>query len=230
MIKNIKNGIILILIVLAFNACTEEYVTDAGVSKAETELTAYDYLKTHKYHMFDSIVKVIDVLNLKDKVNASGTFFAPTDYGLNSFLSQKTFDLQVRFPDSTYTINSLINDPEATENYILQYAFKERITLTDATTDGKVYETLAGNEITIQKRVATDAVYTQYTDVPTYFLFYIKPNEIRRIRGIQYDIEFELEQCQTTDILTQNGSGTVLNVLNSQHVFDYFSIKSSTKI
>ena len=51
-----------------FTSCKKsEYLTDGGLSEAKTPLTTYDYLKQHKYHLFDTLIMVIDHYNMKEE-------------------------------------------------------------------------------------------------------------------------------------------------------------------
>ncbi|PKB18983.1 fasciclin domain-containing protein [Flavobacterium sp. 5] len=210
----LKNSIIVLILFLSITACTQDdYLTDSGVAKAETELTAYDYLKAHKYQMFDTLITLIDHYDLKETINSSGTFFAPDDYSIKRFLEAKEKALNPGSPGEvpkTYTLDDLLNDPTITSHSILQYVFKEKILLNSATTAGTEYKTLADTLITVKRIKTDDKVYYEHSDTPVYFLYYCKDGKINEV-------------CQTSDILTQNGNGTVLHVLNNSHVFNLFS-------
>jgi len=203
------------MVVFAFNACQDDYLTDGGVCESETSLTVYDYLNTNRYHMFDSLIVIIDSLKLKDTINSTGTFFAPNDYNIKLYLDVKTTELKALVGiDTVYSFNSLLKDPALASDFILQYALKDKITLQDdATTAGIEYTNLAGSVITVKKIKTDDEAYYQYTDDPVYFLYYCKEGK-------------EKERCQTTDIVTQDGNGTVLHALNNGHVFNRFTVES----
>ncbi len=211
----LKNSIIVLIIFMSITACTkDDYLTDSGVAKAETELTAYDYLKAHKYQMFDTLITLIDHYDLKETINSSGTFFAPNDYSVRRFLKVKTDSLQksTNSGEAKYTLADLLNDPTVTSHSILQYVFKDKIQLSAAAAAGQEYKTLADTLITIKKIKTLEKVYYEHSDAPVYFLYYCKEGKANEV-------------CQTTDILTQNGKGTVLHVLNNTHVFNLFSKK-----
>lgn len=209
----LKSSIIVLIIFMSLTACTkDDYLTDSGLAKAETELTAYDYLKAHKYQMFDTLITLIDHYNLKESVNSSGTFFAPDDYSIRRFLNVKRDSLRASTDsdEATYTLDDLLKDPTVTSHSILQYSFNDKIRLSEATTAGKEYKTLEDTLITVKKIKTLDPVYYMYSDTPVYFLYYCKENKANEV-------------CQTTDILTQSGNGTILHVLNNTHVFNLFS-------
>lgn len=211
----LKTSLILLVIFLSLTACSnDDYLTDSGVAKAETPLTAYDYLKAHKYKMFDSLITIIDHYNLKETVNSSGTFFAPNDYNIRRLLRIKTDSLRAQTDDPTanYSFDNLLNDPNVTSHSILQYVFNEKILLNTITTTGQEYKTLADTLITVKKIKTEDRVYYENSDAPVYFLYYCKDGKANEV-------------CQTTDILTQNGKGTVLHVLNNTHIYNLFTKK-----
>lgn len=74
-----------VAITLVVTACKKkDYYMDGGVSQqseAEKKMTTYDFLKSRPNHVFDSLVKVIDLANAKDLVNQPNiTFYAsPND-------------------------------------------------------------------------------------------------------------------------------------------------------
>ena len=66
---------------LIFSACRKDnYYMDGGLSKQSEEekrMTVYDFLASRPNHMFDSLVKIIDLTNTKAAVNTANiTFFA----------------------------------------------------------------------------------------------------------------------------------------------------------
>lgn len=208
--KNIYTYILIVLTLLSLASCKDDYVTDGGVSKAETPLTVYDYLDQHKYQMFDTVLQLVDKLELKDVINSSGTFFAPNDYNVQNYLDAMSDTLreQTDVADTTYTLANLLDD--ITEEMLLQYALADTVTLAGAAISGETYATLANTDVVVKRTLTTESQYYTYSSEPVYFLYYCKP-------------EMEEERCQTTGILTQNGEGTILHALNSQHVFGQFT-------
>lgn len=193
-------------------ACEEDdYLTDGGVHSAETEFTTYDYLAHHKYHSFDTLLLLIDHFGLKEEVNNAGTFFACTDYAIMNFLQLKIDSVQDINENNTYTLDDMMDD--ITADSIRQYILADKVTLDGASTAGDEYTTGGGTNMTVKKVLQTDASYYTWSSEPVYFLYFIKfPDE-------------ELsnnESCQTTGILTQSGTGTVLHALSNNHVFVRF--------
>lgn len=208
--KLLQNSIILLVIVLGGFACTDEYLTDTGVAEARTELTVCDYLEQNRYGMFDSLVVLIDHLDLRDSINTCGTFFAPNDYNIQLYLDERTQTLRSYsgVEDTTYTFNNMLTDLQS--RAILQYALNERVTMEATTINGEEYSTLSDQTMTVLKIQTTDDAYYVRSDIPVYFMYLLRDGKNE-------------ERCQTTDILTENGNGPVLHVLNNEHIFSLFS-------
>ena len=204
--SHIKYTLLAILAIIVITSCEEDYLTDGGISKATTELTTYDYLAQNKYHMFDTLLAIIDTLDLKESVNTCGTFFAPSDYNIQNYLDQVEDSLKDIDEELTYTLDDLYKD--VTPKDLLQYMLNEKVTMSStASSDG--YTTLAETTITVKTVLQTDDQYYIYSESPVYFLFIGKEGKTD-------------ERCQTEGILTQSGEGTVLHVLNNDHVFISF--------
>ncbi|UII26165.1 fasciclin domain-containing protein [Fulvivirga maritima] len=205
--------LVLMLFSMSFLACYDDYLTDGGTATAETELTAYECLQQNQYQMFDTLIQIIDRLELQDEINNAGTFFAPTDYSIERYLTSRTDTLrdQTNVEDTVFTLNNMLDEIQPEE--LLQYVFNEPITLEAASTSGDLYTTEGGTEITIKRIMTTEDQYYVYSDSPVYFLYYCKEG-------------MEEERCQTTGVRTQNGNGVILHTLNYQHVFGLFSEES----
>lgn len=194
---------------LLLNACKKsEYLTDGGLSSAQTNLTTYDFLKNHQYHLFDTLVLAIDHFNLKEEVNRAGTFFAPTDYSLHRY----GFDL-----GGSIDLNSLYS--RMTADSIRQYMFAERIQITDFSDDTpKVYTNLAKTTWTSAVGRQQQVGYNQWSGAPVYFLY------LTRVVGT-LDVPVgsgndRRSRCQTTGIQTSTG---ILHALESRHIFIRFN-------
>lgn len=197
-----------ILIVACNN---DDYLTDGGVHSAETKLTAYDYLAQNKYQLFDTLIMLIDHYELKEDVNNAGTFFAPTDYSIANLLRAKLDSVHAINENYTYTLNDLYTDISA--DSVRQYLLAEKVSLGAATTSGEEYTTLGNTTITVKKVLQTDAIYYTWSKEPVYFLYFLKYPEKQLSNN---------ESCQTTGILTQSGSGTILHALSNNHGFVNF--------
>jgi hypothetical protein len=184
-----------------------DYLTDGGQAQVQSPLSTYDYLASHTYHYFDTVILIIDHFNLKDTVNKAGTFFAFTDFSVTTLMNT----LQVTNLKDLYS--------QVSSKLVTQYLFGDNsITLGNATTkavqkanwagDGDALSAVKKIENTYGIYLSNSApVYTYYT------LQYVKINGVldgspNMPPGDVTDISIP---CQTTGI--QTSSGTTLHVL-----------------
>lgn len=108
--KNIslkKAALLATLTMLMFSACRKDnYYVDGGLSKQSEEekrMTVYEFLASRPNHIFDSLVKIIDLTNSKALVNqANITFFAAPN--------KSVLRLQMNYtPDDRQTPQALAN-------------------------------------------------------------------------------------------------------------------------
>ncbi|WP_442590009.1 hypothetical protein ACSBL2_01990 [Pedobacter sp. AW31-3R] len=215
-IKNIKGlSLILFACVLLMTSCEKkDYLDEGGLSVAETPLNTYDYLAAHPVKLFDTLLLVVDHYALKEEINNSGTFFAPTDYSIKLYLTYKQ-DILRRLPDNQDAVYGLAEMfSELPADSVRQYLFNEKITMNSLTTTPTVYTSKGETEALLSKTLQTDPQYYQWSSEPVYFMYY----------GKMYGQTLTSVQCQTTGILTQSGNGTVLHVLRNTHRFVNFSL------
>jgi len=209
--KNINQYIIisgLVLMMVSFAACKKDnYLTDGGLAQERTPYSTYDYLKSHKYQYFDTVIMMIDHYNLKDTVNKSGTFFAFTDFSVNMLMGT----LQVSSLDSLYA--------NVTSKLLTQYMFGDsNLTLANATTASIAHANWANSADALSAIKKTEGSYGVYLanlapNYSYYTLQYVKVNGV--IDGSQNappgDMADLAIPCQTSGIKTS--SGTTLHVL-----------------
>lgn len=218
-------GLLLIIIFAGATSCKKAaYLTDGGVHDPRTPLTTYDYLAQHPWKLFDTLVKVIDHYGLKEQVNAANTFFAPTNYSINRYLTLRLSEKQASNPAAAYTLDSLYKDIKA--DTVLQYLFADKITLADAQElKPAMYPSKvgAGLQLGVMKELQTNTLYLERSNAATYLLYLVKVRGAIDEPGVvpppnESDIRVV---CQTTGILPENGN-RVLHVLSNLHVFGRF--------
>ncbi len=209
-----------LLLIISMTSCKKsEYLTDEGNHEAATPLSTYDYLKTHSWNSFDSLIAIIDHFGLKDEVNNAKTFFAPTDYSINKFFLLKKSG---RDENNPYTMDTLYKEINA--DSIRQYLFSDKLTLANASEVASKVQTLGKTNAAVHKIKQTDPAYYQWSSTPVFMLYYT------RVRGDLDDPNGTVDPndpnrdtrvvCQTTGIETS--SGTTLHVLSNTHVFVRF--------
>lgn len=204
--KNIKISISLVILALfiMLASCKKDayVIADGGTAKANTDLSTYDYLKSHQYHYFDTLIMVIDHFNLKDSINKAGTFFAPTDYSLNNTVTYYSGNL-----DSMYK--------HITSKFITQYCFSDTtLTLNNAKTSTVLYKNWADTTNGLKKTAYTETVVSSVFSY--YILQYVKINgKLDPASGVPADGDDAdvILNCQTTGIKTS--TGTNLNIFSN---------------
>jgi len=205
-----------------FTSCKKSnYLTDGGLSAATTPLSTYDYLKQHKYHLFDTLIMVIDHYNLKDEVNGAATFFAPTNYSINRYIKIKRDSVRRINENNNYTLTNMYNDLKADSLRI--YFSKSRIELPSAPQQATLMANAANTQTAVQK-ILQPKPAESWSSSPIYYLYYIKvrggldpPNSNIQPNDPNLDLK---AQCQTTGI--EPSSGGMLHILSNTHTFIRF--------
>ncbi|PSL44711.1 fasciclin domain-containing protein [Chitinophaga niastensis] len=174
--KNIslkKATLLAVATILVFSACRKNnYYIDGGLSQqseADKKMLVYDFLASRPNHMFDSLVKIIDLTNTKSVVNQDNiTFFAaPNNAVMRLQMNYNPDDRQVPRALADIgkdTLLSLLN------RFIIPNA---RITLEQAVKDvQKYYKAGNGDSLLIYGKgggttssssIPTSAYYIEYT-------------------------------------------------------------------
>jgi hypothetical protein len=192
--------VLIISIALVAISCNKNYLTDGGTSKANTSLSTYDYLAGNTYHYFDTVLLIADHFGLKDSMNNSGTFFAPTDFSVNALM----LTLNVTTLDSLYN--------HITSKFLTQYMLSDKgLTVTTATVAPEAHTTWADTICAVKKTAFTETVANSAFNY--YVLQYVKINgQMDGVNGpVGNDPADVVLNCQTEGI--QTSTGTTLNVL-----------------
>ncbi|MEC5143326.1 hypothetical protein [Chitinophaga sp. 212800010-3] len=205
----------LILASLLFSACRkDDHFMGGSPTKAQSDLTTYDYLKANP--LFDTLVQLIDKAGLKETVNSNITFIAVTNYSVKSFLDVRTRQLQKATNNENvkYTLDS-IKAPELRDS-LLAYCFKGSIVRSDLSMESQVYKNMVGEDFAFKLTLLN-------SDILSAGVKYITLAKV--INGLDPDPlpdnfppgdRDKVFTLQTTGILTKTG---VLHVLQNNHVF-----------
>lgn len=208
---------LLFLMTISLFSCKKDYVTDGGRSKAEVNMTTFDFLKSDP--QFSSLVRLIERAGLKDAVNGSSTFFATTNYGVDEYLLAMKNKRAIELNDENiiYTLDSI---PLWRLDSLKTYIFDGKINREQMTLKGKYYPSNFGPIGSVQFRINLNRqfAYTDYVDYVEYVVF-------SKVYGTLDEDEPDPKlipegmvdkavYCQTSGIITTNG---VLHVLNGFH-------------
>lgn len=229
-----KNKIIYIVIScfilgMSFFACKKNnYIIGGKLSNDSTNLTTYDYLKNNQYHIFDTLILLIDKTGMEQAINQKGiTFFAFTDNSINNYLKYKTAAVQIVDPFKQYNIDSLIKyDLNVFKDSLEAYIIPSRVDYDLLTQNGSLFETaMTGTwaaisfETTLDPNLGYSSTVSEApkvewftfiknkADVPLSFSAALLPDSV----GIHTLV-------QTSGIHTTTG---ILNVLSNSHAM-YF--------
>ncbi|MGA6119979.1 hypothetical protein [Sphingobacterium anhuiense] len=147
--KIILNICILLGIVVAISSCKKDgYFVGGELHNPKINMTTYDWMKSNKYGVFDTVLMLIDKAGVKDKINAQGiTFFAPTDYDVNNYVITRTLQIQKVDPKKMWTVDSIIKYelPRFADSIDI-YIAKESLLNSVLTANGKKYKNAKGGE------------------------------------------------------------------------------------
>ncbi|WP_316789958.1 hypothetical protein [Pedobacter frigoris] len=194
-----------VAITLIVAACKKkDYYMDGGLSQqsdAEKNMTTYDFLASRPNHVFDSLVKVIDLANAKDLVNqANITFFASPNDAIMRFQRRFTpSDRQAPRPLAKIGVDTL---RMLLKRFIIP---GNRVTLEQAVVDKlKYYKDNNGDSLNVYGRggginagssIQTSAYYMDY-----------EHRKIKNVDSINYT-----SSIQTHNLITSNARVHVLN-------------------
>jgi hypothetical protein len=221
---------------LAAGSCKKaEYLTDEGIHSAKTPLSTYEYLQSNQYKLFDTLLLLIDRLNLREEMEDSKTVFAVTDYSMKRYMDMRQAQLRLVNENLVYNLDSLYKDMKP--DSIRQYFFDKKFTLADAVIEPEVETTTSKGNTTcgISKRrfdineLKQDGGLPNFTNTPAYGLYYTRVRGALDVPGIippANEIDIKV-LCQTSGIEPSPPSKgaayeQVLHVLSNQHTFARF--------
>ncbi|TSJ42734.1 hypothetical protein FO440_00655 [Mucilaginibacter corticis] len=223
--KNIKIFALLLFAATGLLSCKKSYVIGGDLFKANVNMTTYDYLKTN--HAFDTLVIMIDKMQLKNDVNSSGTFFALTNYSIHNYILAKQTQLQIQLNDENFKLKFDSLDFTSLKDSLRAYMFKDKYTRDNLTQTGVYATALDGEKRLINLRPTTDYTNNIFTTDPQY-IYLTKVLPLTPGGPVPVDISGVLAAdpkqlftvlCQTTGIITTTG---ILHVLSNNHTFTYF--------
>ena len=225
-----KNIIKLLIVIAIANimlaSCKKNYIIGGKLESTTTNLTTYDYLKSNRFKMFDTLLMLVDKAGLKDEINQKGiTFYAPTDFSINRYLAKKTAEVQNVDIFAKYTIDTLIKYDLATfADSIKTYIIPKTITYTSLTSNGVVLNTAkSGASVVVSYEQTTDtnlgynSVVNTIPQVEYYSLVIgTLPSPVKSV-DLDPSVAIRI-LCKTSGLTTATGQ---LNVLSNSHTL-YF--------
>lgn len=157
---NLKNFLIIISVLGVFSACNkDDYFVGGNLHDPNVNLSTYDFLKNNDRGLFDTLLMVIDAAGVKEKINqADITFFAPTDYSIEKYLTKRALEEQKIDPFRKWTIDSLMKyELQKVKDSIDIYIIPQRIGYTDLSQNGIVFQTAKAGSSAVVSYESTDS-------------------------------------------------------------------------
>lgn len=118
-----------ILCTITLVSCVDDdYKLDGGISQQYVNMSTYDYLKSHPYHYFDTLVMSIDKTGLKEAIDGEVTLFATSHFSFRKYIDIQTTRGRDKYGDQTYryTFDSIPDD--VLRDSLSMYIFEGKMT------------------------------------------------------------------------------------------------------
>ncbi|GGH26599.1 DUF4859 domain-containing protein [Sphingobacterium alkalisoli] len=207
---------------LGLTSCSKaDYLVDGGLHNAKVDMSTYDYLAGHPQGLFDTLIHIIDHFGLKEEINQSETFFAPTNYSIRRYYQSKWNELRAVDENATFSLEQMLETIHVDSLKAYIYPTQRYDLSVASTTYSSI--TNAGNlpGFACHKQLQPAG---QWSFQPIYYLFYVKiRGEVDQVGDDGTVITPEDDfadlrvRCQTQGIETS--TGTIINVLANNHLF-----------
>ncbi|WP_432708133.1 hypothetical protein [Pedobacter sp.] len=217
------------IVLLFFSACKKDAVIDGRLSDPNINMTTYDYIKSNPRNLFDTTLIIIDRAEMKDVINASGTFFVPNDYTIGNYITLKQTEVRRKDARLNFTLDSLLKySPQMLRDSMGMYCFKEKLTRDELSDPGALYQTNTSNIdlwvslVEVSQYIVDGVITTKPKYI--YLTKIIGAKDIVESSGVTYDPTKDAKQldikvlCQTTGLITTTG---VVHVLSNSHNWSF---------
>lgn len=203
-----------------------EYRVGGELHNPKINMTTYDYLKSNKYGLFDTLLLLIDKAGVKDKINKPGvTFFAPTDYAINNYLADRTAKIQMIDPFKVWTVDSIIKyELPRFADSIGIYFVNDYLPNDVLTAKGTIYKNQKNTSVVVSYETteSTELGFNESSTVlpkVVYFTYLYEdlPDDFE-VSDIDWPVGLRT-LVQTSNAQTTTGA---LHVLNNSHTLFYF--------
>lgn len=226
-----KRLIYTILVMIALGtimySCKKDgYFVGGDLHSPKINMTTYDWLKSNKDGVFDTVIMLIDKAGVKDKINKQGiTFFAPTDYDIYNYVQARSIAMQRIDPEKKWTVDSMIKYElprfaDSIDMYIVNQMLPNEI----LTGDGTKYKNATGKDIVVsyEETDDTDLGYNEASSIKPRIVYFsylfqaldnnVPASDIALPVGIR-------TRVQTSNANTTTG---IVHVLNNNHILFFY--------
>lgn len=219
-----------LMLISVYSCKKQNYIIGGQTSNPVSPLTTYDYLKGNSLHLFDTLLMLVDSAGLKDSINQQGvTFFAPTDYSIDAYLTARTAVVQNVNPNALYTIDSMLKyDLARVRDSLMMYIIHQPLPFSILTQNGVEYATgLPGDSavVSFEETENANLGYSALVSSVPQVLYFTQMWYPAPIPLVADDITSNVgvhTLCQTSGIQTTTG---MLDVLTNSHVLFFYGTK-----
>ncbi|MGE8292176.1 MAG: hypothetical protein ACN6ON_10870 [Sphingobacterium sp.] len=211
---------------MLYSCKKDGYFIGGELHDPKINMTTYDWLKSNKYGVFDTVIMLIDKAGIKDKINKQGiTFFAPTDYNIKNYVNARSRELQKIDENLKWTVDSMIKyELPRFADSIDMYIVNQTLPNSVLTAQGAKYKNVKGKEVVVSYEETEDENlgYVKGSTIKpkvVYFSYLFKPmdanipaSDIKPPLGIRTLV-------QTSNANTTTG---VAHVLTNDHILFFY--------
>ncbi|MEI5985029.1 MULTISPECIES: fasciclin domain-containing protein [Sphingobacterium] len=204
----------------------DDYRIGGDVHDPNIRMSTYDYLKSNKYGLFDTLLMLVDKAGIKDKINQQGvTFFAPTDFAIKNYVNSRTLAIQKIDPFKKWTVDSIMKYelPRFADSLDV-YFVKESLPNVNLTMEGKIYKNQKNKEVVVSYEETRDPNlgYNPNSSIIPRVVYYTYLYQTLSpgfdVKEIAYPVGVRT-LVQTSNAQTTTGT---LHVLNNSHTLFYY--------
>lgn len=210
---NIFGGLI-VLLFLVITSCNKDNYKEGGeLHNSQINMTTYDYLKSNRFGLFDTLLLLVDKAGIKEKINQKGTFFAPTDYAINRYVEARTIAVQQIDPFKKWTVDSIIKYelPAFIESMDIYFIKNELLSNSVLKASGTRYLNAKNTEVIVSYEETSDEKlgYNKNSSIKPKIVYFTYITSDKSVKTL----------VQTSNAQTLSGT---LHVLSNEHTLFYY--------
>jgi len=213
--------------IIFFTSCDKnDYLIGGELHNPVVNMTTYDYMKSNRFGLFDTLLLLVDKAGIKDKINQNGTFFAPTNYAINKYLNRRSLIYQRIDPYYVWTIDSLIKYelPNFVDSMDIYFLKDVVLPNSELIAKGTIFKNLKNEDVVVSYEETSNPLlgFSDYSSIKPRIVYFTRlyqslPTDFK-VQEIFFPVG-ERTLVQTSNIQTTNG---VLHVLGNSHILFYY--------
>jgi hypothetical protein len=217
---------VVVLGAIMYSCKKDGYFVGGDLHNPKINLTTYDWLKSNKDGVFDTVIMLIDKAGVKDKINKQGiTFFAPTDYDIYNYVQARSIAMQRIDPEKKWTVDSMIKyELPRFADSIDMYIVNQTLPNDLLTENGAKYKNAKGKDVVVSYEPTDDPNlgYNEASSVRPRIVYFSYLFQVLGNNVPASDIALPVgvrTRVQTSNAQTTTG---VVHVLNNSHILFFY--------